>query len=492
MNSLVDELLRNISPQPVRNIEMAVKMLAEEAGADGCLIAVEDSGEFSVITSGGNRITALPGVFQRVKTENQTVVITEGLPDNLNAVMCIPVIAGQRDQKYEGEKRQVSDISRRIKGYAYFQSTKETSRFTPGFREEHQGVFSLLSNFIELHQILQVASTDKLTGALNRKFTDDALEASLKQAKLNGSSFSVIMTDLDFFKHVNDTFGHLVGDDVLRETSAVMRKNLKKGDKLGRYGGEEFIIMLSDIDSSQARVIAERIRATIQASRILGDKRDITISLGIASYPEHAGTVVDLVEKADKALYTAKKTGRNKHETWNESMNELVIAKDSRQVFFSGDSAKDATRIQALYKLMGLPRLEASAEERVSLALDIVQSIIGSTGITMFKTDDVGGIKSSCCKLIPPGREQPTYNDEVIRDVIDTQKSLCFVDWDNNKISKSTDIADWQSVIVVPAVFTGRLLGVIYAGVSVKTKEFTSDELAFVQNAAIIIAGMLE
>ena len=490
MNAVLEEIMKNISKEPLENTGIAAKVLANEAGADVCVIIADDSGMFTDIVSFGGQVTVIPGVLERTKAEKQTVVITDELPDGITAIMCVPITAYRNPVAYQDEKRQPTDIHELVKCYAYFQSSRNQHHFTSGFSHDYRGAFNLLGSFVEHYQTLQVASTDKLTGALNRKYTDAALESCFKLAKTEGTCLSIIMTDLDFFKHINDTFGHLTGDGVLREAAQIIRRILRKGDILGRYGGEEFIVMLNGADSAEARVIAERIRIAIQATEILGDERDVTVSLGIATYPEHAITVKELVEKADKALYAAKQTGRNKCETWSSDMDELVVAKGSMQTFFTGDSVIVAARLQALYKIMGLVRQNISVHERINLALSEIQLIIGSSDITMFTTNDAGD-ETGSYRLTTPGKAPPPYNDAMIRSVVETRQSLCFVDWDSNRANTSDGFADWQSIIVAPAVFLGKLYGVIYAGASVRMKEFTSDEMAFAEYAAFIIAAMI-
>jgi len=298
------------------------------------------------------------------------------------------------------------------------------------------------------------------------------------------------MTDLDYFKHVNDTYGHLVGDDVLRDTSNIISANLRKGDILGRYGGEEFVVMLNDSGAEEAQAMAEKLRTAILEAKILGDKRDITTSLGVATYPIHADTVKTLVDKADKALYIAKKTGRNKHEVWNDNMNGLVIDKDSNQEFFSGDNAKDAARIQALYKMMNIANQDRPVTEKLTDALHEILNMTGATDIEIYKTDESGSIYDSFRSTLP-NSGKPEHNDKIISEVLNTRKCVNLVDWDNEKADFSAGNFDWQSVAAAPALRNGVLKGVLYAGVSVKVKEFKADEISFIQNAAYLIASII-
>jgi len=459
-------------------MEYIADMLAAEAGS-GCFIVLEEGEKFiNIASSSGEKKSFDAGFFERVKSDMKSVVSDK--------YVFIPLI--ENNDEYKDDKRSTDKNNNLIKGYVCFENptVKPVEEIIDGL----SGVSGLLMNILESYRILMVASTDKLTGALNRKYMDMALEDRLEHARKSNSHFSVIMIDLDFFKHVNDTYGHLTGDDVLRDTSEIIRQNLRKDDILGRYGGEEFVVMLSDTGIDGAGDMAEKLRMAIFEAKILGDKRDITASFGAAVYPEHAEAIRELIDKADNALYVAKKTGRNKYEIWNTGMDDYTAVQNNKQDFFSGDNAKDATRVQALYKLMNITNLNMPLTEKLTDALNEIMNIAGATDVTIFMTDDNNNIKDSIRVTLPTGGK-PEHNDEIIKNVITTGNCTCLVDWDNEKIDLSAGFSDWQSIIVTPALRNGELKGVLYAGVSVRTKEFKTDEISFIQNAAYLIASMI-
>jgi len=161
------------------------------------------------------------------------------------------------------------------------------------------------------------ALVDELTGAYNRRFLDEILgKMVLPDERRRRQTLSVLMIDLDHFKTVNDTFGHHVGDTVLKTVASVMHRTLKSSDILVRYGGEEFTVVLPQTDVNGATVVAERLRiavADFSLQRLAPAAPDhITISIGVASYPTHANSVSDLLRIADEALYQAKTLGRNR------------------------------------------------------------------------------------------------------------------------------------------------------------------------------------
>ncbi|PSJ16055.1 GGDEF domain-containing protein [Nitrosomonas supralitoralis] len=165
----------------------------------------------------------------------------------------------------------------------------------------------------EASQLHQKVATDQLTGVLSYSTLMDTLERQVNKAKQNGSSLCVVMADLDFFKKVNDTYGHLVGDIVLKLTARRIQAAIRSFDMIGRFGGEEFVIILENTDLALAKIIAERIRLGIAGTPFHAKKFeiDITISLGMAMLKkdDHLET---LLERADAAMYKAKKNGRNR------------------------------------------------------------------------------------------------------------------------------------------------------------------------------------
>jgi len=172
----------------------------------------------------------------------------------------------------------------------------------------------LASVVIEYQQHLSnLATLDPLTRLLNRRGMEDALQISLAQASRRGSPTSAIMVDIDHFKGVNDSFGHEVGDHVLRQVAEVLGRLSRSSDVVARTGGEEFLLILPDTELEAARVLAERIREAIGERPLLVDFQRIavTVSLGVACMVGGAN-LDELSQEADRAMYLAKRGGRNR------------------------------------------------------------------------------------------------------------------------------------------------------------------------------------
>ncbi len=159
----------------------------------------------------------------------------------------------------------------------------------------------------------ELAITDSLTGLYTRRYFFERFGEELERSKRHGFKFSFLMIDIDDFKVCNDTYGHLVGDAILKETAHITKGCVREIDLVARYGGEEFSFILPETDRPGAMLVAERIRKRIEENifKAYDEKLKITVSIGLAVYPDDSKEVSDLVDRADKALYKAKSAGKN-------------------------------------------------------------------------------------------------------------------------------------------------------------------------------------
>lgn len=199
-----------------------------------------------------------------------------------------------------------------IKGILYIENIPRThfENFTilsTQFAIQFQKVF--------LYKTVQEMSiTDSLTEVATRRYFLERLSEEIRRSMRHKSNLSLLMLDIDHFKETNDKFGHLVGDVVLREVAVILKSNLREIDVIGRYGGEEFSILLTGIDREGAFQVAERIRENIESAifKAYDELVTSTVSIGISVFPEDGVDMEALIESADKALYKAKESGRNR------------------------------------------------------------------------------------------------------------------------------------------------------------------------------------
>lgn len=172
--------------------------------------------------------------------------------------------------------------------------------------------FMLLCNDRVAAENKQLAATDGLTQTYNRRSIDALVQAELDHARLHGCSLVVLFIDIDHFKRINDTLGHAAGDTILREFAQVARRHIRADDVLGRYGGEEFLVVLRHTPLEEATRIAERLRHAAATIAMEPDGQvQVTISIGVAVAGSYGYDHDQLIRRADRALYAAKKRGRN-------------------------------------------------------------------------------------------------------------------------------------------------------------------------------------
>lgn len=162
-------------------------------------------------------------------------------------------------------------------------------------------------------KVEELAITDGLTGVYVRRYFLERFNEELKRSQRYDFNFAFLMIDIDNFKKRNDTYGHLVGDVILKEIARILKESVREIDLVSRYGGEEFSILLPETDRTGAKLVAERIRERISANvfKAYDEKLNLTVSIGVSVYPEDTDDWKELIEHADAALYVAKRSGKN-------------------------------------------------------------------------------------------------------------------------------------------------------------------------------------
>ena len=171
-----------------------------------------------------------------------------------------------------------------------------------------------IENAIVYERVENLAATDGLTGLFNRRYLEGALERELARAERGSSSLALLLLDIDHFKSFNDTYGHMMGDLVLKKVATTLQRGLRQADVLARFGGEEFVVLLPQVGERGAMESAERIRAALESSSIHpgGLRKRVTVSIGLAMFRDHADSSESLLRVADEAMYRAKDAGRNR------------------------------------------------------------------------------------------------------------------------------------------------------------------------------------
>jgi diguanylate cyclase (GGDEF)-like protein len=225
-------------------------------------------------------------------------------------------------------------VSNRVMGSLQIFRTKADKPFT---KEDAQLLWilslvaeNLLTREYANEGLLRFAFTDYLTGLRTRGYFEQQLELEFKRAERKQQKFALLMIDIDHFKVLNDTFGHHVGDQLLRDVTSILMKDMREVDTVARYGGEEFVIILPETTETGAVFVAQRLRRAVDQAKFFAGSphsvQHLTISIGVAVYDTDAQFKRDLIEFADAALYAAKHAGRNRVMCYSE------LSKQGREV----------------------------------------------------------------------------------------------------------------------------------------------------------------
>ena len=165
-------------------------------------------------------------------------------------------------------------------------------------------------NFMYSHT-RYLSLTDALTGLYNRRHFDKTVEREFLRSKRYGGDLTIAIIDIDFFKKINDTYGHICGDYVLKEVAYLILDNFRKTDIVFRYGGEEFVVLLTETSISQAEIPLQRLRKVVEEYNFLYESKTIKVTISIGAASNSTENVNEFLDNADKCLYKAKETGRN-------------------------------------------------------------------------------------------------------------------------------------------------------------------------------------
>ncbi len=179
----------------------------------------------------------------------------------------------------------------------------------PRFRKKFTELMSMMEESVSL--LYDAATHDEKTGLYNNKFFETILDMEIEKAKRGKQELSLFMVDIDFFKKINDTYGHIKADELLEKLAKVLQKQVRKSDIVARFGGEEFFVLLPETSLEKAKNFTTRLRRAINSDNVL-KKYHLTVSGGVTQFREKGDSKKKLKQRVDKALYQAKETGRDR------------------------------------------------------------------------------------------------------------------------------------------------------------------------------------
>ncbi|HQG29641.1 MAG TPA: diguanylate cyclase, partial [Candidatus Ozemobacteraceae bacterium] len=268
------------------------------------------------------RIKSGDGVAGTVLKTGQSILVNEGCNDPIFKSYDSTAAFEHRIRNLLSVPLKVKD---RVTGVVNIVNKMSEEGFSPDDQRLMEALAHQAAMAVEHARLYELAITDGLTKLFIHRYFQARLDEEIMRAKRYHTTVSLILFDIDHFKKFNDTYGHQQGDIVLIETAKLIKQAVRDTvDIPARYGGEEFAIILPETDAKGAQLVAERLRKTVESYDYPGQGKalKVTISLGIASFPDHASTKPVLIKKADVALYACKEKGRNCSSIYNDSMSE--------------------------------------------------------------------------------------------------------------------------------------------------------------------------
>lgn len=484
-------ILINLQYDIIGNLDLILEYIINVTLATSAMIVLENKNEeLKILSSTGEKKIKAKSryYFKTLKKVMDPIFISGDFEqklweDSFEASAYIPIATGYPSFYLKKDSMAVP----KVLGYLYLESTNILNNFNKEILTEKIGLINLISLLCEKHKLRNIALIDKLTGALTRKYLEDEIKNSISLSYARNRIFSIIMCDVDRFKRVNDNFGHQAGDEILRDFSKIVINNIDKTATFGRYGGEEFIIILPGADSKEALKIAELVRGKVHNGKLLGDRLPVTVSCGIATYPLNGTTTKELIEKADQALYIAKENGRNRCEIWKDNYQNKNKPISKLEGIITGDDLKDGRNILAIIETSHLMNSTLNKKDKIDAYLHRIIDNLGAEQGFLFLVEDKQIIEVYENRI----NDKITlysYNKDIIDKVIEDKYGLYMIDWKDVKNSNNIiDLPTWDSILAVPIIRKEEIAGILYLTVSTHRKEFGNDDLNF----ANVYSGLL-
>ena len=306
-----------------------MKIILENAGAQKCFIILEDRDKLLVEAEGSigrKEVKVLESIPVETHGGLSAAIVNYVARTKETLILNDAASGGEFiDDSYVVKNKPKSILCSailnrgKLSGILYMENNLATRAFTPE-RLEILNIFSSqIAMSIDNARLFELATTDGLTRLYVHRYFQLLLDQEIQRSNRHKKSFALIMTDIDNFKSFNDTYGHQLGDKVLRSAAMAIKNMLRADDVVARYGGEEFVVILHETDAARAVTVAEKIRACVAALAIPHESThlQVTISLGVSVFPKHTDDKDMLIHMADEALYTSKHSGKNRVSLFN-------------------------------------------------------------------------------------------------------------------------------------------------------------------------------
>lgn len=471
------KLIENLPPSDEGIASLLCKYIQGMILSTNCMIITYQNNDcmqvFASASDNEGNSASIKYLVGRSLAERKLIMLTDTsitLPYGIRAVLSIPI----------------------TKGIALYAETENyINNFNSLYLKKCSDAIAFMRILMEKYQLSITSNIDKLTRTLTRKALEEELDNQIEVHRNNSGELSLIMYDLDDFKAINDRFGHQAGDNALRSISDIVLNKIKGRGKCGRYGGEEFIIILPEVKADEAMQLAEKIRESIDSTVRVAEEH-VTVSMGISSFPSSGVWRQELIEKADQALYVAKALGKNRCKVWEQSFSENSSSNNLNSII-TGNLVQDYRNISVIDELAELIRKKGNFADKVFAFLGRTIEITEAENGT-FMTVDNGKVneKFSRKSLSMEWAPGVNYNEELVNKVLKTKEGVYMIDWNySSSVDQITGLPNWPSVMVIPLVTNSELKAILYLSVKLTKKEFNYSDYNFISCLGQIFTAVI-
>jgi diguanylate cyclase (GGDEF)-like protein len=501
----VDQLLSKLDGNAGENLEKILQFLAVKTNSEIGYIEVygRDAAERKIYKYNTENEFTLNLIVENTIKEGEPIVIKRGLSSKschmleahvdpeLAGFMAVPIMIGQGFGDSSLERRQ-SITRNKVYGHILLLTRSNINRFDESRLSLAQDLTGLVYLNSENERLFRNSYYDRLTGTLRRNIVEKVLEEAIQHYSVNEKGFACMMVDIDRFKLVNDNYGHQAGDRVLSMIGAAIRNSIRRTDSAGRYGGEEFLLIIEDVDSTAAAAVAEKIKNTIENMKVKGIKQKITASIGISLYPDDGQMPEDLILRADQAMYYAKEVlGRNNIAVWKDGMEAIISSNKLDHDLLISGFASDADRIGALADAALLIGKKLPLEQKLNEFLGLIMDSTLGQIVEIYKYQN-----GEFVKLASRYKNLKSVNTSIPAELFKRVEKTClsehYIDWkfkqDSSEIPKSRE---FRSGAVCPMIHEGILFGLIFVESSLDTMEFKQKELKYIEVMGSVFSANL-
>ncbi len=503
----IETLLSNFTDKNEDNLSLVMRYIAAITNAERVFVKIfanEENEEDEFISYNNKMIIdksnsmienyILQGneiFYNRNMNVNLEAIYEQYIDNNVQALIAIPLFNDLSGQVTKYEKRKYSNPqNKKILGYLYIESRSKLNRIDNARYYSIKGISNILYLTIQNKMLFIKTNIDILTKAYTRDKVMDIAEDLISEYNNINIEFALLMVDIDKFKNVNDTYGHQFGDEVLRKIVEITKKNVRNTDIVGRYGGEEFLILLQGVDSHNAVSVAEKIRKSIEEYVFPKNDNSVTISIGISHFPTNGYLLDDLIFKADQALYFAKEVkGRNSVVNWNEEIVEIKDLKNFNLEVNIDNIFQDFDTITNILETSKLYKTNKNLEEKISVYLTklIAGTDADYASLVLFIDDEIK--KYAKLKENDKIVKNVLIDEDIIYRVRSNKTIECFINWDKDILNNGRFDKKIYSVLSVPIIIKDEVKAVAYLKASLKNKEFDKRDIYYVDLISGIFSG---